>query len=114
MAKILFTDVYEKRLSGIEEFIFETTGSFEVLGKFLDEHDRALAFISNNPGTPAPHSATGDQSWAFGDGRYRLFFKAVSDKNQNITIYLTHIIDNRQANRDVYPNNSMPTFHEDD
>lgn len=114
MAKILLTDAYENRLSGIEEFIFGSTGSLEVLGKFLDEHDRALAFISNNPGTPAPHPVTGDQSWAFGDGRYRLFFKSVTAKNQDVTIYLIHIIDNRQANLDIYPNNSMPAFYEDD
>ena len=113
MTKILLTEAYEARLREIEDFIFESSGSLEAVGKFLDEHDRALVFLAQNPETPAPHPATGDQSWVFSDGRYRLFFTVVSQTKES-TIYLTHLIDNRQANLDVYPNNSMPTFDEDD
>lgn len=114
MAKILLTAAYEARLREIEDFIFETTKSIEMAGRFLDEHDRALSFLAQNPKTPAPHLQTGDQSWVFGDGRYRLFFKAIIGVEQEVTLYLLHLIDNRQINLDVYPNNSMPTFDEDD
>lgn len=114
MAKIFFTSAYEARLREIEDFIFESTQSLETVGRFLDEHDRVLLFLSQNSETPAPHPNTGDQSWVFGDGRYRLFFKAVTNADREVTIYLLHLIDNRQANLEVYPGNSMPTFDEDE
>lgn len=63
MAKIFLTAAYEKRLCEIEDFIFESTGALETVGRFLDEHDRVLAFLANNPETPGPHPETGDQSW---------------------------------------------------
>lgn len=113
MAKILLTAAYERRLSEIEDFVFETTSSVEAIVHFLDDHDRALAFLARNPETPALHPTTGDRSWVFGEGRYRLFFQAISAPFGEITLYLTHLIDNRQANLDVYPGNSMPTFDED-
>ena len=69
-------------------------------------------FLEQNPKTPAVHPVTGDQSWNFGDGRYRLFFKAV-EKNSELTIYLIHLIDNREANIDVYPGNNIPTYDEE-
>jgi hypothetical protein len=49
----------------------------------------------------------------FSDGRYRLFFKVINNQD-DIKIYFTHIIDNRQANLEVYPNNSLPTYYEED
>lgn len=113
MAKILLTAAYEKRLSEVEDFIFESTSSLELIGRFLDEHDRVLAFIAQNPETPPIHPQTGDQSWTFGEGRYRLFYKAVADASSELTLYLILLVDNRQANLDVYPGNSMPTFDED-
>jgi hypothetical protein len=114
MVKILLTAAYGKRLSEIEDFIFESTASLELIGRFLDEHDRALLFLSTNPGTPALHPETGDQSWIFGDGRYRIFYNTVNGPGQDITLYLTHLIDNRQANIEIYPGNSMPTYDEDE
>ena len=113
MAKFYFSKNYEKSLSTIEDFIFESTQSLEQLESFLNEHDEILDFIAQNPTTPAIHPTTGDQSWIFGDGRYRLFFKAVEGK-ENLKIYLIHIIDNRQANLEVYPNNTLPTYYEED
>ena len=75
---------------------------------FLTEHDRVLEFIKSNPTTPAPHPQTGDQTWPFGDGRYRIFFKFNGEK-----IDLSDLIDNRMSNLKIYPNNSLPTYHED-
>ena len=63
------------------------------LNEFLEEHDRVLEFIKNNPLTPTVHISTGDQSWPFGDGRYRLFFKLYE---QNIL--LLDVIYNRMCN----------------
>lgn len=97
----------------IEDFILESTKSIEMVERFLDEHDRVLTFIEHNPTTPAVHPATGDQSWVFGDGRYRLFFKSVNS-GADLLVYLTHVIDNRQANLTIYPNNSIPTYTEED
>lgn len=114
MAKIFRTAAYEKRLCEIEDFIFDSVGTIEAVGRFLDEHDRVLAFLANNPKTPGPHPETGDQSWVFGEGRYRLFFQSVTHPKHDFKIYLTHIIDNRQLNQKVYPENSMPTFSEDE
>jgi len=107
--KIILSETYQKRLELIENFIWESSNhSFLALDNFLTEHDRVLEFLKENPSTPAPHPLTGDQSWPFGDGRYRLFFK-LSDK----CIELLDLIDNRMSNQKVYPNNSLPTYNED-
>jgi len=110
-ARIVFTEPYQNALCCIEDFLFSTSQDLKVVESFWTDHDRVLNFISENPMTPAVHPATGDQSWPFAEGRYRLFFKVIKDANPP-TIYLTHIIDNRQANLSVYPGNKMPTFDE--
>lgn len=109
-ARIVFTDGYDDALSRIEDFIFGTAEDMTMLERFWRIHDDALRFIAENPATPAAHPATGDQSWPFGDGRYRVFFKSVTAQK---TVYMTHIIDNRQANLEIYPGNSLPTYDED-
>ena len=107
--KIILSDTYKKRLGEIEDFIFESSeNNYSAVEKFLDDHDRTLEFIKDNPTTPAPHPQTGDQSWPFGDGRYRLFFKV-----RGLSIDLLDLIDNRMANLKIYPNNSMPSYSED-
>jgi hypothetical protein len=111
MAKIKATKNYLNRLTKIEDFIFEQTGSIEELQKFHAEHDRVIEFIKQNPTTPAPHPNTGDQSWPFSNGRYRLFFKLV--KGDEDTVYLLDAIDNRMVNIEVYLDNSMPSYEID-
>jgi hypothetical protein len=106
MFQIKATKRYLQSIKEIEDFIFESTNSVKPLEKFLDDHETILLFIKQNPNTPAPHPKTGDQSWPFGAGRYRVFFKVVGDQ----FIYLLDIIDNRMLNKDIYPNNSMPTY----
>lgn len=107
--RIILTAAYEKRLSDIEDFIFESSEkNILFVEKFLDDHERVLEFLKVNPSTPAPHPQTGDQSWPFGDGRYRLFFKISED-----FIYLLDVIDNRMSNYKIYPNNTLPTYNED-
>lgn len=113
MTKFYFSKNYEKSLSTIEDFIFESTQNIELIEKFLDEHDDTLNFIAQNPLTPAIHPSTGDQSWIFSDGRYRIFFKVINAQKET-KVYLTHIIDNRQANLEIYPNNRLPTYYEED
>ena len=112
MTRFIFTKNYSAALERIEDYIFLSTGTIEGVEKFLVEHDKALKFIEQNPNAPAIHHVTGDQSWIFADGRYRFFFKAVK-KDGDLTIYLTHIIDNREANLDVYPSNTIPTYGEE-
>ena len=107
--KIIISNAYQKRLGEIEDFIYESSGkSYSAVDFFLTEHDRVLEFLKVNPSTPAPHPQKGDQSWPFGDGRYRIFFKFNGEK-----IDLLDLIDNRMSNLKVYPNNSFPTYHED-
>lgn len=106
------TDDYVASLLDIQAFIYEQTNSLEEVKKFHAEHDRVKDFIRQNPGTPAPHPTTGNQSWPFGNGRYRLFFKVVKAKES--VIYLLDVIDNRMLNEKVYPNNSMPTYEIDE
>ena len=77
MTRFIFTEAYEKSLRAIEDFIYQSAENLIAVEDFLAEHDRMLVFIEHNPKTPAIHPMTGDQSWVFGDGRYRLFFKAV-------------------------------------
>lgn len=113
MTRILFTEAYSASLEAIEDFIYESARDVAAVAKFVDEHDRALQFISNNPTTPAVHPATGDLSWPFGDGRYRLFFEVIGAGTKNATIYMTHIIDNRRANLQVYPGNTLPTYQDE-
>ena len=112
MTKFFFSENYNKRMEEIEDFIFQSTGSIEQVSLFLDEHDRILKFIEYNPKTLAVHPVTGDQSWVFGDGRYRLFCRVVQHAG-DINVYLTHVIDNRRLNMNVYPANSIPTYEED-
>ena len=65
-----------------------------------------------NPKTAAIHPITGDQSWPVGNGRYRIFFICKFNQSQH-DIYLTDIIDNKELNQNIYPNNSIPTYDED-
>ena len=111
--RVVFTPAYEEAVSAIEDFLFESARELAVLEWFWDQHDRTLRFIRENPATPAAHPATGDQSWPFGDGHFRLFFKLVEGADDYKTLYLTHIIDNRQANTKVYPGNKLPTYEEE-
>jgi hypothetical protein len=111
MIKFIFTPGYEEALSKIENFIFDSTKQVELVDGFLKEHDEALLFVAENPKTPAVHPTTGDQSWIFGNGRYRFFF-VVAQKEEELIVHLLHIIDNRQANLEIYPDNSLPTYEE--
>ena len=107
--RIILSNAYQKRLTEIEDFIWESSEkSVHAVEVFLVAHDRVLEFLKDNPTTPAPHPHKGDQSWPFGDGRYRLFFK-FNDKD----IEVLDLIDNRMSNLKVYPNNILPTYHED-
>lgn len=107
--QIRLTKNYEQRLNEIEDFIYESSSkNISEIERFLSAHERVLEFLKENPNTPAPHLQTGDQSWPFGDGRYRIFFKFSRNK-----IYLLDLIDNRMINLRVYPNNSFPTYNED-
>lgn len=107
--KIKLTSSYQKKLVEVEDFIWESSEkSINALDEFLTVHDSILEFLKDNPKTPALHPQTGDQSWPFGDGRYRLFFK-YNGKD----IELLDLIDNRMSNFKVYPNNSLPTYDED-
>ena len=108
--RIMLTDAYENALGRVEDFIFATTGDEKILEIFWRNHDNALRFIAENPQTPATHPATGDQSWPFGEGHYRVFFKHIITQK---LVYMTHVIDNRQANLEIYPGNSMPTYGEE-
>ena len=111
MTQYFFTRNYEAALTRIEDYILATTESIEFVERFLDEHDRALRFIEQNPNASATHPATGDQSWIFGDGRYRIFFKVKRDETI-LSFYLIHLIDNRESNEEIYPGNKIPTFEE--
>ena len=107
--KMIISNAYQKRLGEIEDFIWESSGNnFLAMDTFLTAHDQALEFLKHNPITPALHPQTGDQSWPFGDGRYRLFFKFV-----NNNIELIDLIDNRMSNLKIYSNNVLPTYNED-
>jgi plasmid stabilization system protein ParE len=108
--KFYLSENYQRALSEIEDFVFESSdNTVSAVENFIDAHDKALEFVAQNPNTPAVHPQTGDQSWIFGDGRYRIFFQVVSQGKETI-IYFTHIIDNRRANLDFYPGNSLPTY----
>ena len=107
--KVIISNAYQKRLREIEDFIWESSGnSFLAMDSFLTAHDQTLEFLKDNPTTPAIHPQTGDQSWLFSEGRYRLFYKFVNNK-----INLIDLIDNRMSNLKIYPNNLLPTYSED-
>ena len=111
MIRFVFSHNYNHALERIEDYIFATTESLEPVESFLDEHDGVLRFIEQNPTTPPIHPVTGDQSWIFGDGRYRLFFK-IAGASPNLVINMVHLIDNREVNESVYPANKIPTYDE--
>lgn len=111
--QIFITESYQKQLNKIKDFILKQSDNLSAVDGFVTEHDAILEFILTNPKTPAQHPATGDQSWPFSNGRYRLFFRIKISKD-NLKLYLLDLIDNRQANLKVYPNNSLPTFFEEE
>jgi hypothetical protein len=111
--KIILTDTYEHSLEQIEDFIFASSHDVELVEIFLQYHDKVLQFLLENPETPAVHPVTGDQSWVFGEGRYRVFFRVIIS-GLTSAIYMLHIIDNRAANQSVYPGNSIPTYQIDE
>ncbi len=107
--KIILTGSYQKRLGEIEDFVWQSSGkNLLAIEAFLTSHDHALEFLKNNPISPPIHEKTGDQSWPFGDGRYRLFFK-----NNGKDLILLDLIDNRMSNLRIYPFNSIPTYDEE-
>ena len=112
MVKFVFTKNYEDVLARIEDYVFLTSDSTDAVESFLNEHDDALSFIGENPNTPAIHPVSGDQSWNFSNGRYRLFFRCI-DSFGETRVYLLHLIDNKEANLDIYPGNKIPTYDED-
>jgi hypothetical protein len=112
MAKVKISPNYEAALARIEDYVFDATDSIDAVERFTHEHEKALQFICENPKTPAVHPVTGDQSWNFGDGRYRMFFRCIGD-DKDMILFLTHIIDNKEINPDVYPNNKIPTYDEE-
>jgi hypothetical protein len=112
VTKFIFRKGYNNTILRIEDHIFASTGSIDLVEKFNLEHDQTLNFIEQNPKTPAVHPVTGDQSWVFCDGRYRLFFKCAEAK-EDLVIYLTDIIDNKELNLQVYPENKIPTYDEE-
>ena len=82
MARFFFSENYNATLERIEDHILATTDSLDFVNQFLDSHDAVLQFIANHPGTPAVHPVTGDQTWVFGDGRYRIFFKTALHESE--------------------------------
>lgn len=97
--KIILSPNYEKRLSEIEDYIFESSqNNLKSLETFLEEHHKVLDFIKEHPFTPYYHPLTGDRSWPFNEGRHRVFFKV--DKH---SIYLLDLIDNKMSNEKFYP-----------
>ncbi len=111
--KIFLSSTYEKQLQKIEDFILMSTESMGAVSKFLIEHDAILQFLSENSSVAAKHPITGDQSWPFFEGRYRVFF-VVKFTGNAAMLYLLDIIDNRQANLKIYPGNSLRTYSEED
>lgn len=108
--KIILTRSYEKRLSEIEDFIFESSGqNLLKVENFIIDHDTVLKFIQKNPHTPPTHILTGDQTWPFSNGQFRIFFKITGD-----CIFLLDIIDNRRLNSKIYPGNKIETFESEE
>lgn len=80
MKKFVLSPQYEGRLRAIEDFIFLSIGDIRLVDRFLDDHDEALKFIESNPNAAAIHPETGDRSWPFGSGRYRIFFLVAANQ----------------------------------
>ncbi len=112
MAQFVFSENYNIQLERIEDYILQVAESIDKVSEFLDQHDQVLRFIEQNPTTAAAHPTTGDQSWIFCEGRYRIFYKCIDSKN-SLIIYLIHIIDNIELNKNIYPENKFPTYDED-
>jgi hypothetical protein len=51
MAKFFFSKSYLETLERIENYIFSTNNSIELINSFLDELDHTLNFIMQNPNT---------------------------------------------------------------
>ena len=53
MIKVKATKLYLKSLTEIEDFIFESTEDINQVESFIDDHDKVIQFIKQNPATPA-------------------------------------------------------------
>jgi hypothetical protein len=104
---------YLSDLEEILDFLDKQDKDGAALFWFADELEAVLEFIKTNPTKPGVHPVTGDQSWPFGKGHYRIFFKC-TQAPEATRLYLIHVIDNRRANLRVYPSNRLPTHDADD
>ena len=58
MAKFVFSGNYNVNLERIEDFILKSTESIDSVSDFLDQHDKVLQFIEQNPTTASAHPTT--------------------------------------------------------
>jgi hypothetical protein len=105
---LIATETYLLRLTEFENYIFESSGqNIKKVESFLEEHDRVLNFIIENPNIPGIYENTGEKSWPFQNGRYRIFFVIITEN-----IYLLDLVDNKMSNMQIYPFNSIETYLE--
>ena len=55
MAKFIFSNNYNNNLERIEDYILESSESIDGVSDFLDQHDKVLQFIEQNPTTASTH-----------------------------------------------------------
>ena len=97
---------FEKSLSQIEDFIFSQRQRVEDVERFLDQIEHVTEFVRNNPKTPALDPKTGDRSWPFGEGDYRLYF-ANQETNDEVIVLLSDVDASKAANLDRYPEHEI-------
>lgn len=105
---------FDEDLERIEDHIYKSTESVPQVGKFLDAMDEAVAWIESNFDTPKAESS-GDRSWPFfrdSKGKFRYRIAYILDKNKDII--LKRVIDNREANLDLFPVHKLDTYDSDD
>ena len=106
LTKIKATPSFEIALNLIENFIFNTRKELSDLDKFLDQLSTVIEFIRNNPTTPNAEEKTGDRTWPFGEGKFRIFY-LVSNTTDGIEVLLTDIDANKAANLDRFPDHKI-------
>ena len=86
--------------------IFNQREEISDLEKFLNQFSSVIEFIRLNPFTPSTDHKTGDRTWPFNDGKYRLFYSVI-ERKEHIEVLLTDIDANQAANLDRFPEHQI-------
>ena len=99
---------YEKTLEGTKD----EQKAIESVEKFSNDLESVFSTLETMYQKPRKDDCDGIKSFPLSAGRYRLFYK-IRIHNDNFTITLLDIDDNKQSNLDRFPSHSIIEFEDE-